>query len=193
MLVRQIVKNVKDEKTTRLSASGYFRFDARRTYRGCKKWCSDPSTTLKQDPYALETAYVSVITFDSTARQTVPLTDLLNFNLPSFSASGTTALGEALSLTANRIDAEVQKTTAETKGDWRPLVFLMTDGGPTDDWRKGLNEFKAAKKGVVVACAAGHDADTGVLKEITEIVLQLDTADSSSIKAFSNGCQPVFP
>ncbi len=60
----------------------------------------------------------------------------------------------------------------------------MTDGGPTDDWRKGLNEFKAAKKGVVVACAAGHDADTAVLKEITEIVLQLDTADSSSIKAF---------
>ncbi|EPG1679960.1 VWA domain-containing protein, partial [Klebsiella pneumoniae] len=83
-------------------------------------------TTLKQDPYALETAYVSVITFDSTARQAVPLTDLLSFNLPSFSASGTTALGEALSLTANRIDAEVQKTTAETKGDWRPLVFLMT-------------------------------------------------------------------
>jgi uncharacterized protein YegL len=37
----------------------------------------------------------------------------------------------------------------------------MTDGGLTDDWRKGLNEFKAAKKGVVVACAAGHDADTG--------------------------------
>lgn len=141
-------------------------------------------TTLKQDPYALETAYVSVITFDSTARQAVPLTDLLSFNLPSFSASGTTALGEALSLTANRIDAEVQKTTAEAKGDWRPLVFLMTDGGPTDDWRKGLNEFKAAKKGVVVACAAGHDADTDVLKEITEIVLQLDTADSSSIKAF---------
>lgn len=31
-------------------------------------------TTLKQDPYALETAYVSVITFDSTARQAVPLT-----------------------------------------------------------------------------------------------------------------------
>ena len=74
------------------------------------------------------------------------------FQSPLFSASGTTALGEALSLTANRIDAEVQKTTAETKGDWRPLVFLMTDGGPTDDWRKGLNEFKAAKKGSCRMC-----------------------------------------
>lgn len=145
-LYAKSLRNVKDEKTTRLSASGYFRFDARRTYRGCKNGVQTLLTTLKQDPYALETAYVSVITFDSTARQTVPLTDLLNFNLPSFSASGTTALGEALSLTANRIDAEVQKTTAETKGDWRPLIFLMTDGGPTDDWRKGLNEFKAAKK-----------------------------------------------
>ncbi len=103
-------------------------------------------TTLKQDPYALETAYVSVITFDSTARQAVPLTDLLSFNLPSFSASGTTALGEALSLTANRIDAEVQKTTAETKATG-VHSFPDDDGGPTDDWRKGLNEFKARKKG----------------------------------------------
>ncbi len=41
-------------------------------------------TTLKQDPYALETAYVSVITFDSTARQAVPLTDLPQFQSPLF-------------------------------------------------------------------------------------------------------------
>lgn len=87
-------------------------------------------------------------------------------------------------LTASSIAKEVQKTTADTKGDWRPLVFLMTDGSPNDDWRKGLNDFKAARTGVVVACAAGHDADTSVLKEITEIVVQLDTADSSTIKAF---------
>lgn len=103
--------------------------------------------------------------------------------MPALTASGT-SLGEALSLTASSIAKEVQKTTADTKGDWRPLVFLMTDGSPNDDWRKGLNDFKAARTGVVVACAAGHDADTSVLKEITEIVVQLDTADSSTIKAF---------
>ncbi|WP_182419998.1 VWA domain-containing protein [Bartonella sp. HY038] len=140
--------------------------------------------TLKQDPYALETAYISVITFGSNARQTVPLTDLLSFNLGQLTATGTTALGEALSLVAAKIGSEVRKTTADVKGDWRPLIFLMTDGAPTDDWRKGLSDFKAAKTGIVVACAAGHDADTKVLKEITEIVLQLDTADSSSIKSF---------
>ncbi|WP_323640330.1 vWA domain-containing protein [Pectobacterium polonicum] len=141
-------------------------------------------TTLRQDPYALETAYVSVITFDTSARQVVPLTDLLTFKSPDLVANGTTALGEALSLVAQAIEREVQKTTAETKGDWRPLVFIMTDGAPTDDWRKGVADFKAARTGVVVACAAGQVAETKVLQEITEIVLQLDTADSNAIKAF---------
>ncbi|KAA9002786.1 VWA domain-containing protein [Affinibrenneria salicis] len=141
-------------------------------------------STLRQDPYALETAYVSVITFDSTARQAVALTDLINFKAPELTASGTTAFGEALTLLSACIEREVHKTTAETKGDWRPLIFIMTDGSPTDDWRDGVSAFKNTRTGVVVACAAGQAAETKVLKEITEIVLQLDTADSSTIKAF---------
>ena len=34
---------------------------------------------LKGDPQALETAYLSVITFDSSARQVIPLTELMQF------------------------------------------------------------------------------------------------------------------
>ena len=139
---------------------------------------------LRQDPYALETAYLSVITFDSNAKQIVPLTELTAFQMPSIQASGLTALGDALKLLANKIDNEVAKTTTDTKGDWKPLVFLMTDGGPTDDWKKGLDEFRKRKTGMVVACAAGQSADIKVLKQITECVVQLDTADSSTIKAF---------
>jgi uncharacterized protein YegL len=141
-------------------------------------------STLRQDPYALETAYISVITFDSSAKQVVPLTELPSFQPPAIQATGTTALGEALSLLADRIDAEVGKTTAETKGDWKPLVFLMTDGTPTDDWAKGLGRLRQTKTGLFIACAAGQGADLSVLKQITEVVVQLDTADSSTIKAF---------
>ena len=141
-------------------------------------------SALRQDPYALETAYLSVITFDSNAKQLVPLTELTAFQMPSIKATGTTALGDALTLLANKIDSEVTKTTTEVKGDWKPLVFIMTDGGPTDNWQKGLVEFKKRKTGIVVACAAGQGADTNVLKQITECVVQLDTTDSSTIKAF---------
>lgn len=141
-------------------------------------------STLRQDPYALETAFLSVITFDSSAKQIVPLSELSMFQMPDIQASGTTSMGEALSLLANRIGSEVAKTTLDVKGDWKPLVFLMTDGEPTDDWKRGLSDFQKHKVGMVVACAAGSGANTGILKQITEVVVQLDTADSATIKAF---------
>ena len=141
-------------------------------------------TTLRQDPYALETACLSVITFDSQARQVVPLTELSNFQVPAITASGSTELGAALTLLAETIEKEVGKTTSEVKGDWKPLIFIMTDGVPTDDWQRGLNNLKKIKTGLIIACAAGHAADTSVLKQITEIVVQLDNADQNTIKAF---------
>lgn len=141
-------------------------------------------STLRQDPYALETAYLSIITFDSTAQQIVPLTEISAFQQPNIQATGCTALGEALSLVTKKAEQEVSKTTAEKKGDWKPLVFIMTDGEPTDDLNKGIQNFKKGKWGMVVACAAGAGANTDTLKKITECVVSLDTADSATIKAF---------
>ena len=85
-------------------------------------------TSLRQDPYALETAYVSVITFASEAKQVVPLTELAQFQTPDLVASGTTAMGGALSLLADCIQREVQKGGADQKGDWKPVVFMLSDG-----------------------------------------------------------------
>ncbi len=141
-------------------------------------------STLRQDPYALETAFLSVITFDSTARQVMPLSELATFQTPNLVATGVTAFGAALTLLAERIEAEVAKTTADAKGDWKPLIFMMTDGSPTDDWRRGLDALKKVRTGMMIACAAGQSAETTILKQITEIVVALDTADTNTIKAF---------
>lgn len=141
-------------------------------------------SSLRSDPYALETAYISIITFNSSAQQIVPLTELAAFQQPSIDAGGCTAMGEALSLLAQKVDTEVTKTTADVKGDWRPLVFILTDGEPTDDLNRGITNFKARKFGMVVACAAGMGANTNTLKQITENVVQLDTADAESIKQY---------
>lgn len=141
-------------------------------------------SSLRQNPQAIETAYISVITFDSMARQIIPLTDLASFQMVDIRASGTTSLGEALRLVSNKIDTEVAKTTTEQKGDWKPLVFIMTDGIPTDDWQGGLTEFKKRKTAYTVACGAGSGADTTILKQITDNVVGLDNADSQSISKF---------
>ena len=140
--------------------------------------------SLRQNPQALETAFLSIITFDSSAREIVPLSDLSSFQMPDIKATGTTALGEALHVVSKCIDKDVATTTAEIKGDWKPMVFIMTDGMPTDDWRSGLTEFRKRKISCTVACAAGPGPDTNVLKEITENVVSIDTADSHSIGKF---------
>lgn len=120
---------------------------------------------LRQDPYALETAYLGVITFGSEAKEIVPLTELSAFQPPNLEAKGQTSLGAALSLVAESVKRDVQKTTSTQRGDWRPMVFLMTDAKPTDDWRKGLARFREEKWGTIVACAV-DSADVEALNEI---------------------------
>ena len=81
-------------------------------------------SSLRQDPYALETAYLSIISFVTHAKQVIPLTEIAMFNSPALQATGTTQFGEALVLLADKIEQEVQKTTPETRGDWKPLILL---------------------------------------------------------------------
>ena len=140
--------------------------------------------SLRQNPQAIETAFVSIITFDSEAKQLIPLTDLASFQTIDLKAAGTTALGAALSLLADKLENEVTKTTLEQKGDWKPIVFIMTDGVPTDDWQAGFQKLKAVKKGLIVGCAAGNNADDKVLKEIADQVVRLSNTDADSIGKF---------
>lgn len=140
--------------------------------------------TLRQDPYALETAHISVITFASEARQAAPLAEVTAFEPPQLKAGGQTALGAALKLLAERVDEEVARNTPEKKGDWKPLVFIMSDGAPTDDLDSGIAAMKERKFGMVIACAAGAKAQPETLKRITDTVVRLDTLDMDGIKAF---------
>lgn len=140
--------------------------------------------SLRQNPQAIETAFVSIITFDSEAKQLIPLTDLASFQTVDLKAAGTTALGAALSLLADKLENEVTKTTLEQKGDWKPIVFIMTDGVPTDDWQAGFQKLKAVKKGLIVGCAAGNNADDKVLKGISDQVVRLSNTDADSIGKF---------
>lgn len=148
-------------------------------------------SALRQDPYALETAYLSIITFDSEARQTVPLTDLPSFQLPTIQATGLTAMGSALKLLADCIDREViKKSNENARGDWKPVVFMLTDGAPTDNLNEGLEALKKIKVGNLVLCGAGSGADNNTLKQIANIqgekgvVISLDTADQKTLSAF---------
>lgn len=87
---------------------------------------------LRTDPYALETAFISVIAFAGKAKSLSPLTELYKFYPPTFPIGGGTSLGAALDFLMDDIDRNVVKTTEERKGDWKPIYsFLLTEHRPT--------------------------------------------------------------
>lgn len=141
---------------------------------------------LKGDPQALETAYLSVITFDSSARQVIPLTELMQFQEPELKASGATALGGALNVLMECVNSEVRKSSETQKGDWRPLVFILTDGAPTDveAFGQAAQALKGMKAANIVACAAGSRADTTYLRQITGNVLMMNTLSAGDMARF---------
>jgi len=147
---------------------------------GLKALLSD----LQDNPQALETVWLSVITFGSSARQVVPLTEIGAFSEPPLTIEGSTNLADALKVLKAAITKEVRKNTATQKGDWKPLIFLMTDGAPDPGWEAAADDIKKLKPGNLIACAVGPAADTTVLKRITEIVLKMSDCSPGTLGAF---------
>ena len=140
--------------------------------------------SLKREPMALETAFISVITFATEVKQVVPLSDLFHWNLPELKAGGRTYLGKALTFLKECADREVRKNTPEAKGDWRPIVFIMADGGSTDAITKVSKAFNQRKWGNVVACAIGEKANVEQLSKITPTVVRLKDGSETDLTAF---------
>jgi uncharacterized protein YegL len=147
---------------------------------------------LKTDPMAIETAWLSVITFDSTARVVSPLTDINVFNAPIFSAGGMTSLGAGIDKLLQQVDKEVLKATENQKADYKPMVFIMTDGQPTDAYDQFANQLKA-RKYHVIGCAAGENAEVEPLKKITELVIKLKDCNAKTLQAFFKWMSASIP
>ena len=85
-----------------------------------------------------------------------------------------------------KIKIEIRRGNETQKGDWKPLVFLFTDGKPSDIqlYRDMVPKIKSLDLGALVGCAAGHLADDTLLKELTDTVVHLDSCDSTTLKTF---------
>jgi len=144
--------------------------------------------TLRADAQALDSLWISIITFDREVKEVVPLTELVSFQLPEITCpeSGPTFMGAALLFLCDKVSAEVRKGNEHQKGDWKPLLFIMTDGSPSDSakYEEAVPRVKAQNFGAIVACAAGPKTKDEFLKKLTDTVVHLDTADSSTLKQF---------
>jgi uncharacterized protein YegL len=123
--------------------------------------------------------FVEVITFSTGAVWHVPRTSVEQFTWKDLGADGVTDLGAALDLVIEALDVQNMG-----KRNLPPVLLLLSDGGPTDDWELALRRFEATPWGkpnrtVRIAVAIGEGADKGVLGRFTgnpETVLAADRA-----------------
>ena len=141
---------------------------------------------LKTDPFALETVWISIIGFAGKSKTIIPLQDIITFYPPKIPIGSGTSLSNGLNELMDAIDKEVVKTTLERKGDWKPLVFLFTDGVPTDDTSKAVerwnNDYR--KKNNLVIISLGENTNYNLMGQLTEQVLQFNNTNAAAYKEF---------
>lgn len=145
-------------------------------------------SSLRSDPHALDTVYISIITFDKEVKDFLPLTELAEVQLEEITCpkSGPTHLGEALDMVYKKVKKEVKLSTCDQKGDWMPLLFIMTDGKPSDLKKYKEMSIKIQKNcfGSIIACGAGPKAKEEYLRMLTDNITMLDHMDSASFEAY---------
>lgn len=100
-----------------------------------------------------------------------------NYSWEDMEANGLTELGKAFDLLAAQLSIPPMPARALP-----PVIVLLSDGQPTDDYKKSLDKLKGMpwfRKAVKIAISIGQDADDDVLIEFAgnkELVLQANNA-----------------
>lgn len=90
-------------------------------------------------------------------------TDVEDFKWEDLKAGGVTDMGKALSMVADQL-----RIPPMTDRALPPVLVMVSDGQPTDDFNKGLQELMDqpwGKKAVRMAIAIGTDADYDILQK----------------------------
>ena len=128
---------------------------------------------LKMDSKAYGCADVCVISFNNTVQEEVPFSPAANFTAPTLSAYGCTALNEAIITGLDAIEMRKQEYKDIGVDYWRPWIFLLTDGLPTDDEyfesaRTRIRDALDRKKINFFPMGIGPNADIAYLKQYTK-------------------------
>ncbi|AUZ05732.2 MULTISPECIES: TerY-C metal binding domain-containing protein [Vitreoscilla] len=142
--------------------------------------------SLRQDPYALEMAYLSVIAFAGQVKTLAPLTELISFYPPRLPLGAGSSIGKALNYTMDEIQRQVVCGSATQKGDFKPVVFLMSDGGSTDATEMAVAKWERQfkNKATLVSLGIGPYAQLSFLSAISEQVLRLEQCSEQDFKQF---------
>lgn len=137
---------------------------------------------LRRNPHALETVWFSQIVFATKAMTLSPLKEIGVFTPSSLPIGGGTGIGAMLTHLMKTLETDTQIDSFTNKADWKPIVYLMTDGRSTDQTTSAVSQWNAKFKSkcLMVAISLGTKSDMALLKQLTDnVIVFMDSAPSA--------------
>ena len=145
---------------------------------------------IRQDPYLLEVAYMSLITFSDNAKIELPLTENVKIeSIPKFETRKGTgcSLTNVMRLLMDDIDKNVVKTTSERKGDWKPMILLLTNGAFIDSPTEVFARWNIvySKRTHLITIYTNDIVNEPLLREISDAIVSCNDIKDKSSKFIS--------
>jgi len=125
---------------------------------------------LVRDTVARNRVELVVVTFGGTVTVHGDFGEAAVFEPPTLSASGDTPMAAAITQALDLLEAKKQAYRASGLDYYRPLIFLLTDGEPTDlpGWPEAVRRVREAERDrkLVVMSVGTSSASFARLKEL---------------------------
>ncbi|MGW7455084.1 vWA domain-containing protein [Streptomyces sp. NPDC054787] len=123
---------------------------------------------LSSNPAIADKARFGLIGFSTTATVLQPLADVSELDaLPTLSPGGITSYDAAFRLLKDTIEQDVEELKSQGHAVYRPVVFFLSDGVPTDlDWRTSLRELYGSRFAPKIIAFGIGQADLGVISSV---------------------------
>lgn len=130
---------------------------------------------LCADSLAMKRVEVGIVTFGPVRIET-PFTSAESFITPQLHTQGDTPMGAAIHQAIQLLDNRKSEYKANGISYYRPWIFLITDGGPTDEWKSAAAAVKEGEKSKKFAFFA-----VGVKGANMEILSQISDREPLSL------------
>lgn len=120
--------------------------------------------SLKKDDLAAMRVEIAIVSFGGEVKIMQDFITADQFNAPALVPNGQTPMGEAILLSLDMLKDRKKVYKDNSISYFRPWIWLITDGAPTDDWQTAAKEISLAENNGSVAFfpvgVQGADMDT---------------------------------
>lgn len=125
--------------------------------------------TLQADGLATHRVEVAIVTFSTGATLDQDFTLVSEFITPDIVAGGGTAMGRAIEFGLELVEGRKRVYRENGIAYYRPWLFMITDGQPTDDWQRAAQRLREAEiaNRLSFFSVGLRDADMKILKQLS--------------------------